>query len=98
MADASVHIMNLDGDTYHSCIKPTSHINIGSGEEITIKELALNIKNVVGYKGKINFDTSKPDGSPRKLIDSHRLNKLGWQPVVNLKVGLIKTYEDYLKS
>jgi GDP-L-fucose synthase len=98
MANACIHIMNFDRDKYHSCIKPNSHINIGSGEEITIKELALNIKNVVGYKGKINFDTSKPDGSPRKLIDSHRLNKLGWQPEVNLKVGLIKTYEDYLKS
>ncbi len=97
MANACIHIMNLKRDKYNFCIKPSSHINIGSGEEITIKELALNIKSVVGFKGKIKFDLSKPDGNPRKLIDSQRLTSLGWYPKVSLKEGLKKTYDDYLK-
>ncbi len=97
MADASIYIMNLDKDIYHSCIKPSSHINIGSGDEITINQLALIIKDVVGYTGNINFDNSKPDGSPRKLIDSEKINTLGWHAKVNLKDGLIRTYKEYLK-
>jgi GDP-L-fucose synthase len=98
MVNACIHIMNFDRVKYHSSIEPNSHINIGSGEEVTIKELALIIKNVVGYSGEINFNLSKPDGTLRKLIDSHRLNNLGWEPKTNLKDGLDKTYSDYLKS
>ena len=98
MADAVMHIMNLDKKIYDKKIKPTSHINIGSGRELTIKELAEIIKKVVGYKGEISFDTDKPNGSIRKLIDSTRLNNFGWIQETNLKEGLIKTYNDYLKS
>ena len=98
MVNACIHIMNFDRVKYHSSIEPNSHINIGSGEEVTIKELALIIKNVVGYSGEIDFNLSKPDGTLRKLIDSHRLNNLGWEPKTNLKDGLDKTYSDYLKS
>lgn len=97
MAEASYHIMNLDIEKYHYCIKPSSHINVGSGEEISIRDLALNIRNVVGFKGEIKFDASKPDGTPRKLIDSSRLKSLGWTSKVSLENGLINTYNDYLK-
>ena len=97
MAEASYHIMNLDIEKYHHCIKPSSHINVGSGEEISIRDLALNIRNVVGFKGEIKFDASKPDGTPRKLIDSSRLKSLGWTSKVSLENGLINTYNDYLK-
>ena len=98
MADASIYVMNLDKKTYEEQIKPTSHINIGSGKELTIKELAEIIKEVVGYKGEIYFNSNKPDGSPRKLIDSSRLNSFGWKPKINLKDGLIKTYMDFVNS
>ncbi|MDB9736527.1 GDP-L-fucose synthase [Candidatus Pelagibacter sp.] len=98
MADAVMHIMNLDKKIYDKKIKPTSHINIGSGRELTIKELAETIKEVVGYKWQISFNPNKPDGSPRKLLDSGRLNSLDWKSKINLKEGLIKTYNDYIKS
>jgi GDP-L-fucose synthase len=96
MADACVYIMNLNANNYYSCIKPNNHINIGSGEEFTIKELAIIIKDVVEYKGDIKFDPTKPDGSPRKLMDSSRINKLGWYSKVVLKEGLSKTYREFL--
>ena len=98
MADASIYVMNLDKKIYEKEIKSTSHINIGSGRELTIKELAEIIKEVVGYKGQIYFNPNKPDGSPRKLIDSSLLNSFGWKPKVDLKDGLIKTYVDFVKS
>ena len=98
LADASIHIMNLDKNIYEEQIKPSSHINIGSGKELTIKELAENIKIVVGFKGEIKFDSSKPDGSPRKLIDSSRLNSFGWSPKITLKDGLTKNYKAFLKT
>ena len=99
MASACIHIMNLDLSTYKNIIKPiSSHINAGSGEDLTIKELAEIIKEVVGYKGEIKFDTTKPDGSPRKFINSQRLNDLGWKPKFTLKEGLRKAYEDFLKK
>jgi GDP-L-fucose synthase len=72
-------------------------INVGSEQELTIKELAETIKDVVGFSGKINFNSSKPDGSLRKLLNSERINKLGFAPKTDLKEGLIKTYQDYLK-
>ena len=96
MADACIYIMNLKANNYYSCIKPNNHINIGSGEEFTIKELAIIIKDVVEYKGDIKFDPTKPDGSPRKLMDSSRINKLGWYSKVVLKEGLSKTYREFL--
>jgi GDP-L-fucose synthase len=75
-----------------------SHINVGSGEDITIKELALAVGKTVGYQGFIDFDISKPDGSPRKLMDSQRLNALGWIAKVGLEAGLAAAYQDSLNS
>ena len=72
-------------------------INIGTGIEITIKELALTVKEVIGYEGKIEFDTSKPDGTPRKLLDCTKLHCLGWKHKTSLKEGIEKAYEDFLK-
>jgi GDP-L-fucose synthase len=71
-------------------------INIGTGVDCTILELAEHIKEVVGYKGKIVFDSTKPDGTPRKLLDVSRINKLGWKAKTSLKSGLEKTYQDFL--
>jgi GDP-L-fucose synthase len=73
-----------------------SHINVGSGKEVTIKQLAETVKEVVGFKGKISWDASKPDGTPRKLMDSSRINALGWTPKVTLKEGLARAYQDFL--
>jgi GDP-L-fucose synthase len=73
-------------------------VNVGTGEEISIKELALTIKSVVGYSGEIVFDTSKPDGTPRKLLDVTRLESLGWEAKVDLKAGIEKTYAWYLDN
>ncbi len=99
MADASIHLMNLDREIYNQFTEPMcSHINVGSGQEITIEELAKLIKEVVGYKGQINFDTTKPEGTPRKLLDSKVINSLGWSPKFDLRNGLIKTYEYFLSQ
>ncbi|MCD7909875.1 MAG: hypothetical protein LUH04_19780, partial [Clostridium sp.] len=73
-------------------------INIGCGEDMPIKELANLIKEVVGYKGEIAYDTSMPDGTPRKLLDSSKLLALGWSPKISLSEGLASTYEDYKKN
>jgi GDP-L-fucose synthase len=98
MAQAAIHVMNLDKKIYDEQMSSeTSHINVGSEQELTIKELAETIKEVIDFKGKINFDPSKPDGSTRKLLNSERINKLGFNPKTDLKEGLIKTYQDYLK-
>jgi GDP-L-fucose synthase len=97
MARASVHVMNLDKATYDQHTEPMcSHINVGTGTDLTIKELAETIKAVVGYEGEIDFDPSRPDGSPRKLMDSLRLSSLGWQPEVSLKEGLARAYADFV--
>ena len=99
MAAASVHVMNLDKATYEAHTQPMqSHINVGFGEDITIRELAQAIGRAVGYNGTIDFDPSKPDGSPRKLMDSSRLNALGWHAKVNLADGLATAYQDFLES
>jgi len=93
-----INILNIIKKKYDKKIKPTSHINIGNGRELTIKELAETIKEVVGHKWQISFNPNKPDDSPRKLLDSGRLNSLDWKSKINLKEGLIKTYKDYIKS
>jgi GDP-L-fucose synthase len=75
-----------------------SHINVGCGHDITIQELAETIARVIGYAGDIVFDTSKPDGTSRKLMDNTRINALGWQAQVGLEAGLEKAYEDFLQN
>jgi GDP-L-fucose synthase len=99
MAAASVFVMNLPKATLDAHTQPMqSHINVGFGDDITIKELALAVGMTVGYQGSIDFDTSKPDGSPRKLMDSIRLNALGWQAQVGLEAGLTAAYKDFFAS
>jgi GDP-L-fucose synthase len=99
MAAASVHVMNLDADTYHRHTQPMlSHINVGYGDDLTILELAQQVARTVGYSGRIELDPSKPDGTPRKLMDSARLRSLGWQPRVDVAQGLRLAYEDFLKA
>jgi GDP-L-fucose synthase len=99
MAAASVYVMNLDKATYDQHTRPMlSHINVGYGSDVTILELAEAIKGAVGYQGTINFDATKPDGAPRKLMDSARLNALGWKAQVNLNEGLKYAYEDFLNN
>lgn len=94
MARACVYIMNLDPVLYRSQITPRcSHLNIGSGEEVTIQELAELIKIVVGFEGDIRFDATKPDGTPRKLLEVTRLKALGWYPRIRLQEGLTTTYQ-----
>ncbi len=99
MAAASVHVMNLLKSTYDHQTQPMlSHINVGYGSEVSIAEVAEIIARVVGYKGAITFDASKPEGTPRKLVDSSRLNQLGWQAHMKLEDGLELTYDDFLKN
>lgn len=99
MAKASIHIMNLDKKVFDQYTLPMcSHINVGNRQELTIKELAQIIRDVVGFEGEIYFDETKPDGSMRKLMDSQKLYKMGWKSEVSLKDGLEETYKDFLKS
>ena len=99
MALASVYVMNMEKSTYDANTQPMlGHINVGYGKDVTIAELALTIKNVVGYVGGINFDSSKPDGAPRKLMDSTKLNQMGWLPSVNLASGIEAAYADLLSN
>ncbi len=99
MAEASIFILNLDLKTYQANTQPMlSHINVGTGKDITIRELSEIMKEVVGYNGKLSFDTTKPDGTPRKLIDVSRLSNMGWKYSTNLKEGLKITYEWFLKN
>jgi GDP-L-fucose synthase len=99
MAAASVHVMNLSKATYDKHTSPMlSHINVGYGQDVTIAEAAQTIAQVVGYKGAITFDATKPDGAPRKWMDSSRLNSLGWQAQVPLQQGLAQAYQDFLSK
>jgi GDP-L-fucose synthase len=99
MAAASVHVMSLDKNNYAQHTKPMqSHINVGFGSDQTISELARAVATAVGYQGQISFDTSKPDGSPRKLMSSNTLNSLGWKPKISLHDGLKKAYQDFLST
>ncbi|MBU3638527.1 GDP-L-fucose synthase [Polynucleobacter sp. AP-RePozz3-80-G7] len=97
MAAASVFVMDLDKATYDSQIESMqNHINVGFGSDVTIAELAKAVGDAVGYEGKINFDITKPDGSPRKWMDSSRLNNLGWKAKVDLTQGLQEAYQEFL--
>jgi GDP-L-fucose synthase len=97
MASACVHVMLLPKTTYEQHTNPMqSHINVGFGSDVTIAEVAQAIAHTVGYAGHIKFDTTKPDGAPRKWMDSTRLNNLGWKAQVNLHHGLTLAYQDFL--
>lgn len=99
MAAACVHVMNLPKMLYEQHTQPMlSHINVGSGYDVSICELAQAIGRTVGYTGEISFDASKPDGAPRKLMDSSRLNALGWQAQMELNKGLESAYQDFLMN
>jgi GDP-L-fucose synthase len=99
MAAASVFVMDLDKSIYDAHTSPMeSHINVGYGSDVTIAELAKAVGNAVGYQGEINFDISKPDGTPKKWMDSSKLNRLGWRPHVALKQGLEKAYAEFLSG
>lgn len=98
MAEACVHVMGLSDAAYAAQVQPMeSHINVGTGTDVTIRELAETIRHVVGYQGQLKFDSSKPDGPPRKLLDVSRLNSLGWRARTGLMEGLNKTYAWFLE-
>jgi GDP-L-fucose synthase len=97
MASASIHVMNLPKQQYETHTLPMQgHINVGFGSDVTIAELATTVGKVVGYQGQITFDATKPDGAPRKLMDSGRLRAFGWAPKVDLEQGLRIAYQDFL--
>ena len=99
MANACIHVMNLTKTIYENNTLPMlSHINVGFGEDVSIGELAQTVGKVVGYDGSIEFDSSKPDGSPRKLLDSSLLKKFGWIPTIDLENGLVLAYRDFLQK
>ena len=93
MAAASIHVMELDDAIYKENTEPMlSHINVGTGVDCTIRELAETVARVTGFKGQLTFDSSKPDGTPRKLLDVTRLKSLGWEATINLEEGLTDAY------
>lgn len=99
VASASVHVMNLDKSRYGAQTGPMlSHINVGSGDDLSISDLAQVIAQTVGYVGDIRFDPTKPDGAPRKLMDSSRMYRLDWQARVGLRQGLSLAYQDFLSA
>ena len=98
MAAASVFVMQLDKATFDAQTEPMqNHINVGYGSDVTIADLAKAVGAAVGFVGKISFDAGKPDGTPRKWMDSSKLNRLGWKPKVNLENGLSQAYADFLR-
>lgn len=99
MAAACVYIMELTHDEYAGCTEPMqSHINVGTGEDVTIHELAELVRRVVGFEGQLTFDSSKPDGTPRKCLDVSKLKSLGWRPRLSLEEGIAETYEWFLQN
>jgi GDP-L-fucose synthase len=97
MAEACLHVMELSSEAYSRNTQPMlSHVNIGTGEDLSIRDLATTISDIVGYQGRISFDTSKPDGTPRKLMDVGRLHSLGWRAKIGLRDGLALAYADFL--
>lgn len=107
MSDACIHLINLPEATFNALLGSDESatgvfmppvINIGVGEDISIKELAETVKSVVGYTGGIEFDSTKPDGTPRKLMDVSRLNALGWQARTGFRDGLLVAYGDFQRG
>jgi GDP-L-fucose synthase len=99
MASASIHVMVLPAEEYrrHTQVME-SHVNVGTGEDLTIAELAALVSDVVGYKGRIQTDPSKPDGAPRKLLDVSKIRQLGWQATTSLRAGIELAYLDFERS
>jgi GDP-L-fucose synthase len=96
MADACVHVMGLDAETYRGATEVMlSHVNVGTGTDCSIAELAQLVAAATGFEGEIRFDPSKPDGTPRKLLDVGRLTALGWTSTIPLEQGLKDTYDWY---
>ena len=99
MASAALHVMNLDIKAYQQQTTPMlSHLNVGTGIDCSIKELTETIREVVGFNGYISWDITKPDGAPRKLMNSNKLASLGWRPSLTLKDGLVDAYRWYLAN
>lgn len=99
MAAASIHVMELDIETFKANTQPMlSHINVGTGVDCTIRELAETVAKVTGFQGRLEFDATKPDGTPRKLMDVSRLAELGWKASINLEDGLTNAYQWYLDN
>ena len=99
MARASMFVLKLDEQTYKANTSSMiSHINIGTGKDVTIRKLAETMRHVIGFEGRLTFDKTKLDGAPRKLIDVKRLENMGWKYSENLEDGLIKTYNWYLEN
>jgi GDP-L-fucose synthase len=106
MADACVYLMNLPDEQFKTLLGSDEAatgifmpplVNIGVGHDLTIRELAETVKDVVGYQGSIEFDTTKPDGTPRKLLDVSRLDALGWRAPTAFKAGLSAAYRDFVE-
>jgi GDP-L-fucose synthase len=99
LARAAILVLELKASLYNSSLRDgTSHLNVGSGEDLSIRDLAMLICKVVGFNGDLVFDHHKPDGTPRKLLNVDILNSLGWQPEITLEDGLAKTYDWFLNS
>ncbi|NKE68743.1 GDP-L-fucose synthase [Ramlibacter sp. RBP-2] len=99
LAAACLHVMDLDRGTYQRHTQPMlGHVNVGSGAEISIRDLAALVARTVGYAGEIVFDATRPDGTPRKLMDSSRIAALGWRPTIGLEQGLRQTYAAFLQA
>ncbi|CAM7930142.1 MULTISPECIES: GDP-L-fucose synthase [Atlantibacter] len=99
MAAASIHVMELDKEVWEENTEPMlSHINVGTGKDCTIRELAHTVAQVSGYRGRVVFDETKPDGTPRKLLDVTRLHKLSWRHQISLEQGLTSTYKWFVEN
>ena len=99
LASASLFILNIDKTEYNNFVSDRcSHVNVGSGCEVSIKELAILIGNIIGYNGKIMYDASKPDGTMRKILDTNLINSMGWRSKINLKSGIELTYSWFLEN
>ena len=98
MAAACLHVLGLSKEHYQACTEPMlSHLNVGTGTDVTIRELAETIQQVTGYQGDIVWDSSKPDGTPRKLMDVSKIKSLNWQPQIKLADGLASTYRWFVE-
>jgi GDP-L-fucose synthase len=99
MAEACIFLMNLQKDKYDNYVSDMlSHINIGSGSDISIKELAKKIQRIIGFKGKLIFDNTKEDGAPQKLLDISKIKALGWSAKIDLDTGIKIAYDDFIQN